>query len=81
MRQAESQMELNTLSDGVYELPSDTFNVYIVSSGCYFMLSRNHYNVVIKELGIDSDATKLVQLKQGGFSTQDIIQLKRSGII
>jgi hypothetical protein len=80
MTSVSSQMELNQMPNGVYEVAGDLTNVYVVNNGCYFMLMRNYYETIVKTCGV-SPVQDIIALKAGGFSVEEIKSLRRDGIV
>lgn len=80
MTSVSCQADLNQMPNGVYEVVGDMSNVYVVNSGCYFMLMRNYYETILKSTGI-SQVQDIIALKAGGFSVEEIKSLRRDGIV
>jgi hypothetical protein len=80
MTSVSSQVELNQMPNGVYEVAGDLTNVYVVTNGCYYMIMRQYYDTIAKFVGV-SQVQDIIALKAGGFSVEEIKSLRQSGIV
>lgn len=65
--------------NGAYEVETDKCNVYVAVNGCYYMLIRAAYDMLMAIRPLEPAA--LVTLKQGGYTIDGIKRLREEGLL
>lgn len=78
--EVETITELPKQNDGVYTVKGDKMNIYVVSSACYTCLNKSSWEVIKKAL-VNPVTTRDLIILAEKFSTVEIFQLKKEGLI